>query len=286
MAADENPRPRRSVLFVPASNPRAMDKARGLDCDVVILDLEDAVGADMKTEARAAVTAAVREGFDGREVVVRCNGLDTAWGAEDLAALAAAGPDAVLVPKARTAADISAYERALAGAPTTTRLWAMIETAAGVLNLAAIAGTGTRLDALVLGPNDLSAELRLKPLPGRAALQPMLSRVVVAARAHGLAALDGVFNAIGDDEGLAAECAQAAAFGFDGKTLIHPSQIAPANQAFSPSVDEVEWARAVTAAFAAPDAQGKGAIRVQDRMVERLHLEQARRVLALTAMSR
>ncbi len=281
MTAALDPRARRSVLFVPASNPRAVEKARTLACDAVILDLEDSVAPEMKAAARDAALAAAAAGFGDREVVIRCNGLDTPWGGDDLAAAALAGPHAVLAPKARSAADVAALERALSAAPERTRLWLMIESAEAVLNLREIAAASGRLVALVLGPNDLSLEMRLPSVPGRPALVPILSQLAVAARAHGLAALDGVYSAFEDDAGFAAECRQAADFGFDGKTLIHPRQIEPCNRAFSPSADEVAWAEAVIAAFAAPAAQGKGAIRLQGRMVERLHLVQAERTLRL-----
>ena len=281
MTAAHDPRTRRSVLFVPASNPRAVEKAGGLACDAVILDLEDSVAPEMKLAARDAALAAAAEGFGDREVVVRCNGLDTPWGRDDLAAAALVGPDAVLAPKARSAADVAALEEALSGAPERTRLWVMIESAEAVLNLKEIAAGSGRLGALVLGPNDLSLNMRLPAVAGRPALVPILSQLAVAARAHGLAALDGVYSAFEDDAGFAAECRQAADFGFDGKTLIHPRQIEPCNRAFSPSPDEVAWAEAVVAAFAAPDAQGKGAIRLQGRMVERLHLVEAERTLRL-----
>ena len=260
-----------------------MDKARTLDCDAVILDLEDSVAPQAKAGAREAAVAAVRGGFGPRPVVIRCNGLDTPWGQGDLAAAARAGPDAVLAPKVRSAADIAAWSEGLAAAPAHTRLWAMIETAQAMLSLAAIAARAqdTRLAGLVIGLNDLGLELRLKLDAARTAAQPLLSQLVVAARAHRLLALDAVFNRIGDGEGFEAECRQGAAFGFDGKTLVHPSQIEPCNRIFSPSSDELAWARAVVRAFAAPQAQGRGAIELEGRMVERLHLVEAQRMLGL-----
>ena len=278
-------RPRRSVLFVPASNARAMEKARGLACDGVILDLEDSVAPEMKAAARDAAVAAVAAGFGDREVAIRCNGLDTPWGLDDLAAAARAGPDAVLAPKVRSAAEVEALVRALSPAPPETRLWAMIETAHAVLNLREIAEAGApgRLEALVLGPNDLAVDLRLPPVAGRPAMGPILSQLAVAARAFGLAALDGAYNAFEDDAGFEAECRQALAFGFDGKTLIHPRQIEACNRIFSPSAEDVAWAQAVVAAFAAPEAEGRGAIRLEGRMIERLHLDQAQRTLRLAA---
>ena len=281
MAMDElDPRPRRSLLYVPASNARAIEKARTLACDGVILDLEDSVAPEAKAAARDAAVQAVGSGFGDREVVVRCNGLDTAWGETDLQAVAAARPDAVLAPKVSSAAEVRAYDRALGGA---TRLWIMIETARAVLNLREIAETAadTRLAALVLGPNDLSMELGLKGPIARAGLKTTLFQMNVAARAHGIVALAGVHNAIDDPAGFEAECAEEAGLGLAGKTLIHPSQIEPANRAFSPSAEEIAWARAVITAFAAPEAEGQGAIRLDGRMVERLHLAQAQRMLKM-----
>ena len=281
MALDESrPRPRRSLLYVPASNARALVKARELACDGVILDLEDSVAPEAKDQARAAAAAAVAEGFGDREVVVRCNGLDTPWGAADLDALAEAEPDAVLAPKVSSAAEVKAYDRALDGR---TRLWVMVETAPAVLNLGEISGcaAGTRLEAMVLGPNDLSAELRLKGPIARAGLRTALFQMNLAARAHGLGAIGGVYNSIEDAAGFEAECAEEAGLGLDGKTLIHPAQIEAANRIFSPSPEELAWARAVVAAFAAPGAAGQGAIRLEGRMIERLHLEQAQRALAM-----
>ncbi len=272
----------RSLLYMPASNSRAMQKAQELPCDGVILDLEDSVAPEAKGEARAAAVAAVRTGFGDRAVAIRCNGLDTEWGATDLRAAVRAGPDAVLAPKVSSAAEVHAWDAVLAGAPERTRLWIMIETALGVARIEEIAESAgaTRLAGMVIGPNDLALELRLRPSHAREALRPILVRTAVAARAHGLLIFGGVFNAIEDETGLAAECAEEAGFGFDGKTLIHPRQIAAANAAFSPSNEEVEWARAVIAAFSAPDAAGKGALRLDGKMVERLHLKAAERVLA------
>jgi citrate lyase subunit beta/citryl-CoA lyase len=286
MALDQTPddaRPRRSVLYVPASNARAIEKARELPCDAVILDLEDSVAPETKDAARAAAIEAVRSGFGQREVAVRCNGLDTPWGPDDLAALAEAAPDAVLAPKVSSAAEVRAYDRALGGK---AQLWIMIETARALLNLREIVETAasTRLQALVLGPNDLSTELGLKGPGARAALGTALFQINVAARAHGLLAFAGVFNAIDDLAGFEAECAEEAGLGIHGKTLIHPGQIEPANRAFSPSAEEIAWARAVLAAFAQPEASGQGAIRLKGRMVERLHLKEAERVLALAGV--
>jgi citrate lyase subunit beta/citryl-CoA lyase len=273
-------RPRRSALYLPASNPRAIEKARSLPCDVVLLDLEDAVAPDAqaKAEARAlAVEAARAGGFGARELVIRVNGLDTPWGAEDMAAVAQARPDAMLIPKVSAIADFVPY--AAVGVP----LWAMIETCAAVFALEALAkaAAGARVEAWVMGTNDLIKEMRCRPGPDRAPLQPALAMSVMAARAHGIAILDGVWNDIADIEGLERECAQGAAFGFDGKTVIHPSHLAAANRAFSPDPEAVAWARRVAAAFDLPESAGRGVIKVEGRMVERLHLAQAQRLIAV-----
>lgn len=279
-------RRRRSVLFVPASNPRALEKARGLDCDAVVVDLEDSVAPEAKEAARGNMAAAVQAGFGGREVIVRCNGLDTAWGEADIQAAASAGADGVLAPKIRTAADVIQVDRRFAASRPGALVWAMIETAAAVVALGEIAAAAgaTRLGGLVLGPNDLSAELRSRLEPGRRPLQPILIQLVAAARANGLAVLDGAFNDLEDLAGFEVECREGVEFGFDGKTLVHPGQIEACNRLFSPSAEDVAWARAVVAAFAAPEAQDKGAIRLQGHMVERLHLKDALRVLALAEL--
>jgi citrate lyase subunit beta/citryl-CoA lyase len=277
-------RPLRSVLFLPASNARAIEKARGLACDAVVLDLEDATAPEAKPEARELVAKTLADGgFGARMVVVRVNGLDTEWGEADLKAAAKAGPDAILAPKVTDAQSLIAYDRLISGAPERTQLWAMVETCAAVLNLGALAtlSSSTRLAALVPGVNDLSKEMRCKPGKERLPLIPALALSVTAARAHGLYAIDGVFNALGDTFGLQAECAQGRALGFDGKCLIHPDQIDAANQAFSPDEAEIAWARSVVEAFADPTNAGKGAIRVGGKMAERLHLVEAERVLAL-----
>lgn len=275
------PRPRRSALYMPAANPRAIEKARDLPCDVVILDLEDAVAPDAKEIARRQAVDAVKAGgFGRREVVIRVNGLDTAWGAEDMAAAAAACPDAILAPKVSTAADVAMYDAGLSGE---TRLWVMIETCASIFALESIAACrgASRLDALVIGTNDLAKEMRCQLTLDRAPLTGFLSLSVAAARAHGLAVLDGVYNGIADDAGLARQCAQGAAFGFDGKTLIHPGQIAAANTAFSPAAEDVRWAHTIVAAFDLPENAAKGVLRVEGRMVERLHLVEAQRLIAV-----
>lgn len=279
-------RPRRSALYLPASNAKALAKARTLPVDVVILDLEDAVAPELKEEARAAAFAAVREGgFGNRELVVRANGINTPWGLADLAAIAVAGPDAVLVPKVNSPADIRAYDALLANAPPQMQLWAMIETCACVPQIDAIAAcaTDTRLSGFVMGTNDLAKEMRAQLRPGRAPFLPILTLTVAAARAHGVAVLDGVCNEFRDLAAFRAEVEQGLEWGFDGKTLIHPDQIGPCNEVFTPSDAEVTWAQAVVAAFELPENAGKGAIKVDGKMVELLHLEQAQRVLAVAA---
>ena len=272
-------RPRRSALFLPASNPRAIAKARALAADVVILDLEDAVAPEAKVDALAAAIAAMAEGFGARERVIRANALDTEWGEADLHALQGVPIDAVLLPKVSDAATLTRARAILGEVP----LWAMIETPRGVLSLPEIAAA-PGLAALVAGTNDLAKELRCRPGADRAPLLPALAQIVLAARAHGLVAFDGVSNAIDDPARVAAECEQGRDLGFDGKTLIHPSQIDPANRVFAPSPEDVAWARTVVAAFEAPEAQGRGAIRVGGKMVELLHLEAAQRTVALAGI--
>ncbi len=274
-------RRRRTALYMPASNPRAIAKARGLDCDVVILDLEDAVAPDEKARARQRVVDEVRAGgFGPRELVVRINALDTPWGADDAAAVRAIGADAVLVPKMASVSGLAAVRDALGkdGPP----IWAMIETCAGVLALPALAATAgeMRLAALIAGTNDLAKEMRCRPGADRMPLVPALAGIVMAARAGGIVALDGVCNALDDPTRFAAECAQGAMLGYDGKTLIHPAQIDAARAAFGPSAEDVAWARAVIAAFAAPENADKGAIRLDGQMVERLHLAEAEAMVA------
>ena len=268
----------RSVLYLPASNPRAIEKARDLDCDAVILDLEDAVAPDAKAEARRAAVDALDAGRFRPRVGVRVNGLDTPWGADDLTALARSRPDFVVAPKIESA---EAVREAAGRLPLGAALWIMVETPLALLRLDAIAGAGAPLAGLMLGINDLGERMNLVLDAERAPLQPWLAAVVAAARGHGLLAIDGVVNATTDTERLRAECLQGRAFGFDGKSLIHPAQIAEANAAFSPTPEEVGRAREIVAAFAfaSAEAEGKGAIRIGYRMVERLHLEAARRLL-------
>jgi len=277
-------RPRRSALYMPASNARAVEKARALACDVVILDLEDAVAPDMKEAARQAAADAVRAGgFGRREVVVRVNALSTPWGADDLAAIARAGPDAVLVPKVDGPADVAAYDAALAAAPPATALWTMIETGRAIFALESIAACAgsSRLAAFVMGVNDLAKEMRARQVPDRAPFQAALSLAVMAARAHGLAILDGVHNEIEDLTLLESVCRQAVDFGFDGKTLIHPTHLEIANRVFTPPADDVAWSRAVIAAFDDPANAGRGALRVDGKLAELLHRDQARALVAV-----
>jgi citrate lyase subunit beta/citryl-CoA lyase len=274
-------RPRRSVLYMPGSNARALDKARTLPADALILDLEDAVAPEAKETARAQVCAAVTAGYGKREAVVRINALSTPWGEQDLQAVAAAEPDAILVPKLSTPDELIAVEQRLAGADRSLGLWAMVETPLAILNIAALAGAGGRLGCLVMGTNDLIKELRGVHTQDRLNLAAALGLSVLAARAHGLAIIDGVYNDIDDSEGFAASCAQGRSFGFDGKTVIHPNQIEPCNLAFAPSPEEVATANKIVAAFALPENKGKGAIKLDGRMVELLHAENARRTVAL-----
>ncbi|MEP0320911.1 HpcH/HpaI aldolase/citrate lyase family protein [Bauldia litoralis] len=281
------PRPRRSALYIPGSNARALDKGRTIAADVLILDLEDAVAVEAKEMARAAVAAAVNvHAYGKREVVVRVNGLGTPWIARDIAAVVAAMPDAILIPKISRMEDVRRARAALAAAqaPEGLALWAMIETPLAVLNAAGIAsaannGAGAALDTLVIGTNDLAREMGVRLLPGRAALTPALSHCVLAARAYGLAVLDGTFNDLTDWKGFDTECQQGRDLGMDGKTLIHPRQVPIANEAFAPSNDEVEWAEKVLAAFDRPENHGKAVIAVEGQMVERMHERMALRVI-------
>lgn len=281
-------RPRRSALYMPGSNARALEKARSLDTDVVIFDLEDAVAPSQKEIARAQVLAAIKAGGYGRrELVVRINGLSTPWGRDDLLAAASAGADAVLLPKVASPGDLTrpAHELNEAGIGEKVRIWAMMETPMAVLNAESLLRTAidpsTRLDCLVMGTNDLVKDMRARLTRGRAGLVPLLATCVAAARAYGVDILDGVFGDLQDEAGLRAECEQGRDLGMDGKTLIHPGQITAANEIFGPSAEEVAWARKVVAAFAAPEAQDAGVIALEGKMVERLHEVMARRTLAI-----
>jgi citrate lyase subunit beta/citryl-CoA lyase len=277
-------RPRRSLLYMPGSNPRALEKARSLPADGLILDLEDAVAPEAKESARAIVTAALAEGgYSDRELVLRVNAMDTPWGHADLAAAATMPIDAVLLPKVespdRVALAVSLLDAF--GAPERLAVWCMLETPRGILYAREIAAASPRLAALVLGASDLAKDLHALPTRDRLPLITSFSLAILAARAHGLAVLDGVHLDLADDEGFAAACRQGRELGFDGKTLIHPKQIAAANAAFAPSCEEVEWSRRIIAAHSEAAAAGKGVVLVEGRLIENLHVENARRLLAL-----
>jgi len=279
-------RPRRSCLYMPGANERALEKARTLPADTLILDLEDAVAPDAKLAAREAILSAVKQGGYGyREIVVRMNGLGTEWGAEDLKMAVSSGAKAVLAPKVESAADIRALDKALteAGAPADFGLWVMIEMPKAILHIEDIAATAaeTRLTTFVMGTNDLAKEYRARMTRDRIAFQTALQLTIAAARAYGVTAIDGVFNDIKDEDGLIFECEQGRDLGFDGKTLIHPSQLDTANRVFAPSHNDVEQARAVIEAFADPANAGKGVLKVNGKMTELLHLDEARRTVAM-----
>lgn len=281
-------RPRRSVLYMPGSNQRALEKARTIDADALILDLEDAVAPDAKIEARTRVCAAVKEGGYGRrELIIRVNALETPWGADDLFAAAEAQPDAILVPKVGRPGDIISASKVLqaAHAADKTKLWAMMETPMAIINVREIAAAGIerehRLTCLVMGTNDLLKESRARALHNRFAVVPWLAMTIVAARAYGLEVLDGVYNDYKDEAGLREECEHGRTLGMDGKTLIHPSQVGPTNEIFSPTAEEVAWSRTIMAAFDLPENAKKGVITVEGRMVERLHLVMAKRTVAI-----
>ena len=268
---------RRSLLFAPAVNARAMEKARALPCDAVILDLEDSVAPEAKDQAREAAASAIRLGFPGKTVALRVNGLDTPWGPADIKMAASARPDVVVLPKVAGPEPVLAAGRGLG---ERTELWAMIESCAGVLRLADIAAAAktASLGALMVGANDLAAEMRCRLTAQREALIGALSQIVIAARAHGVSPLDSTFVDLQDPDGFEAQCRQGSDLGFDGKSLIHPSQIEAANRLFSPSSERIAWARRVIAAFEAQP--GAGVLTVDGRMTERLHLIEALRIAA------
>jgi citrate lyase subunit beta/citryl-CoA lyase len=279
-------RPRRSCLYMPGANTRALEKAREIPADTLILDLEDAVAPEAKEEARAAILAAVLQGGYGkREIVIRMNGLDTPWGHEDLKAIATSGAHAVLAPKVTGHRDIERLSQLLkeAGAPDTMALWVMIETPLAILNIQEIAAArkSTHLTTFVMGTNDLAKEYRARMTADRLAFQAALQLTIAAARAYGLTAIDGVYNDIKNESGFRDECEQGRDLGFDGKTLIHPSQVDEANRIFAPSPHDVEQAKAVIEAFADPANAGKGVLKVNGKMTELLHLEEARRVVEM-----
>ena len=276
-------RSRRSALYMPAANERALEKAKTLPADCIIFDLEDAVAPDAKAAARSAACSATASGEYGRrELTIRCNGLDTQWGAADLAAIAVSTASAVVVPKVNSVSyldDVSAQLDA-AGAPGSMTVWAMIETPTAILDARSIAAH-PRVSVLVMGTNDLARELRAPLAPGRHALLSHLATALLAARESGKVILDGVYNDVRDLEGFGAECAQGVEFGFDGKTLIHPGQIDIANQAWAPSDDEIEHARRVITAFDEAVADSRGVVTVDGRMIENLHVANAQRTLAI-----
>jgi citrate lyase subunit beta/citryl-CoA lyase len=281
-------RPRRGVLYMPGSNARALEKAKTLPVDGVILDLEDAVAPDAKAAAREQVVAAVKAGgFGAREVFIRVNGIDTPWFADDLNAAISAAPDAILVPKVSNPEQPEQIGARLLSlhANLHTRVWAMIETPTAIFNVREIAATArdseTRLVGFVMGTNDIAKETRARLVPGRAPMLPWLTTCVLAAREYGIDILDGVYNDIADADGFTQECAQARDLGFDGKTLIHPNQIEPCNAAFSPAPDEVAQARKMIAAFDLAENRDRGVVQIDGRMVERMHAEMARRTVAI-----
>lgn len=279
-------RPRRSVLYMPGSNTRALEKAKSIPADALIFDLEDAVAPDAKIQAREQVCEAVREGgYGGREVVIRVNALETPWGADDLVAACKAAPDAVLVPKVIHSGDIISAAKILQSvhAPEKVRLWAMMETPMAILNARTIAATAVhkenRLCCLVMGTNDLIKESRARALHDRFAVVPWLAMTLVSARAYKLDIIDGVYNDFRDEAGLRDECEKGRILGMDGKTLIHPSQVGPCNEIFSPTAEEVEWSRKIIDAFGQPENEKKGVIVVDGHMVERLHFAMAQRTV-------
>jgi len=279
-------RPRRSVLYMPGSNARALEKAKSLPADGLILDLEDAVAPDAKDQAREQVCAAVQAGGYGkREVIIRINGIETEWGLEDLKAAVAAGPDAILVPKVDSAQILRAVDKIAReeGASEDMLLWAMMETPLALLRAEEIAETGadTRLAAFVLGTNDLAKELHCVQTQTREPMMTALSLALLAGRAYGLAVIDGVFNSIQDTDGFVRACRQGLEFGFDGKTLIHPSQVEPCNRVFSPEPSAVAWSRRIIDEFEKPENAQKGVVQIDGKMVERLHAEDAKRLVQI-----
>ncbi|WP_158043964.1 HpcH/HpaI aldolase/citrate lyase family protein [Skermanella pratensis] len=277
-------RPRRSVLYMPGSNPRAMEKGKTLQADGLILDLEDAVAPDAKAQARTQIGDAIRGGGYGRrELIVRTNGLNTPWGYEDLVFAATSGADAVLLPKVESADMVRQAEQVLvvSGAPADQKIWCMMETPLAMLNVKEIAGASPRLGGLVMGTSDLAKDLHAAHTRDRLPMITSLGLCLLAARAYGLAILDGVYLDLNDDDGFAASCRQGLELGFDGKTLIHPKTLAAANAVFGPSAEEVAWSRRIIDAYQAAVAEGKGVVLVDGKLVENLHVENARRLVSL-----
>ncbi|MDE0802829.1 MAG: CoA ester lyase [Acidimicrobiales bacterium] len=283
MSTDPSLRPRRSVLYMPGANERALEKAKAIPADSLILDLEDAVAPNAKADARDRVCAAAASGDYGhREVAIRANSRDTEWHDDDVTAIAAAGPAAIVVPKVDEIADVHAVEAALekAGAPDHTAIWAMVETPFAMLHAEEIAASSDRLTVLVMGTNDLAKELRAQHVPGRQPLLTGLGLCLLAARATGKVILDGVYNDIKNADGFLAECIQGHQMGFDGKTLIHPSQVEPCNDVFAPTSEAVAGAQEIIDAFEEAEREGRGVVTVNGRMIENLHVDEARRTLA------
>ncbi len=276
-------RPRRSVLYMPAANERALEKAKTIAADALIFDLEDAVAPDAKETARSqAAAAAASSEYGGRELTIRCNGLDTPWGADDLAAAAKAQPSAVVIPKVDSVDYLDAVSAALdsGGASADVKIWAMIETPTAIFDARALAAH-PRVEVLIMGTNDLAKELRADASSDRSGLLPHLATALLAAREAGKVILDGVFNDIKNTDGFAAECAEGAKMGFDGKTLIHPGQVEIANSTWAPDPDEIDYAQRVIAAFTEAEADGRGVVTVDGRMIENLHVDNARRTLTV-----
>jgi len=277
-------RPRRSVLYMPGANARALEKSRSLPADALIFDLEDAVAPDAKVLARKQVAEAAKSGGYGkREIVIRVNGLDTPWGKDDVAAAATSGADAVLLPKVESAAMVGELESLMvkAGAPRTQAIWCMMETPKGILHAEEVAAASPRVACLVLGTSDLTKDLTARHTPLRLPMLTSLALCLLAARAYGLAVLDGVHLDLADDAGFEEACRQGVELGFDGKTLIHPKTVEPANRIFGPTTEEVAWSRKIIAAFAAAEAEGKGVVLVDGKLIENLHVANAKRVVAL-----
>lgn len=276
-------RPRRSVLYMPAANERALEKAKDIQADALIFDLEDAVAPDSKEVAREqACAAAASSEYGNRELTIRCNGLDTPWGKDDVLAAAAAGPAAVVIPKVDGSSYLDEISELLnqGGAPSSTQIWAMVETPIGILHVEEIA-RHERMSVMVLGTNDMAKELRASITADRQALLPYLAMCLLSARAAGVAILDGVHNDIKDESGFKDVCVQGAEMGFDGKTLIHPNQVAPTNEIFSPSLDELDFYRRIIEEFEAAEKEGRGVLTVDGKMIENLHVDEARRALAV-----
>lgn len=284
-----NTRPRRTVLYMPGSNPRALEKAKGLPADGLILDLEDAVAPDAKDEARTLVVDAVKGGGYGkRELIIRTNALETDWGKEDVKAAATSGAHAILLPKVESKKQVKKCEDIMkdAGAPKDMAIWCMMETPKGILNAEEIAGADKRVACLVMGTSDLAKDLHAAHTKERLPMLTSLGLCMLAARANGCAILDGVHLDLQDDEGHAWSCRQGAELGFDGKTIIHPKQLAAANEAYAPSDDELAWSEKIIAAHAEAEKEGKGVVVVDGRLVENLHVENARRLVAMAAAIR